>query len=85
MNVVIFNPAGHITLIYFNFFFVIFQERLTVGRKPSAVADMIPEGEIILTINVYYPATYEKVSILFSQCAKRIFFINRIYDLCVRK
>ncbi|XP_026214699.1 snRNA-activating protein complex subunit 3 [Anabas testudineus] len=35
-------------------------ERLTVGRKPSAVADMIPEGEIILTINVYYPATYEK-------------------------
>ncbi|XP_040892478.1 snRNA-activating protein complex subunit 3 [Toxotes jaculatrix] len=35
-------------------------ERLTVGRKPEAVADMVPEGEIILTINVYYPATYEK-------------------------
>lgn len=39
-----------------------FQERLTVGRKPESVADMIPEGEIILTINVYYPAVIEKVS-----------------------
>ncbi|XP_070779614.1 snRNA-activating protein complex subunit 3 [Enoplosus armatus] len=35
-------------------------ERLTVGRKPEAVADMIPEGEIILTINIYYPAVIEK-------------------------
>ncbi|KAA8594713.1 snRNA-activating protein complex subunit 3 [Etheostoma spectabile] len=35
-------------------------ERLTVGRKPEAVADMVPEGEVILTINIYYPATYEK-------------------------
>lgn len=39
-----------------------FQERLTVGRKPAAVADMIPEGEAVLTINVYYPAANEKVS-----------------------
>lgn len=39
-----------------------FQERLTVGRKPESVADMIPEGEIILTINVYYPAVIDKVS-----------------------
>ncbi|XP_035516219.1 snRNA-activating protein complex subunit 3 [Morone saxatilis] len=35
-------------------------ERLTFGRRPEAVADMIPEGEIILTINVYYPAIIEK-------------------------
>lgn len=39
-----------------------FQERLTVGRKPESVADLIPEGETILTINVYYPASNEKVS-----------------------
>ncbi|XP_041789866.1 snRNA-activating protein complex subunit 3 [Chelmon rostratus] len=37
-------------------------ERLTVGRKPDSVADVIPEGEIILTINVYYPAVIEKFS-----------------------
>ncbi|XP_070835649.1 snRNA-activating protein complex subunit 3 [Chaetodon trifascialis] len=37
-------------------------ERITVGRKPESVADMIPEGELILTINVYYPAVIEKFS-----------------------
>uniref|UniRef100_A0A3Q3PYI1 snRNA-activating protein complex subunit 3 n=1 Tax=Monopterus albus TaxID=43700 RepID=A0A3Q3PYI1_MONAL len=35
-------------------------DRLTVGRKPEVVADLIPEGEVILTINVYYPAVFEK-------------------------
>ncbi|KAI3352383.1 hypothetical protein L3Q82_005349 [Scortum barcoo] len=35
-------------------------ERLTVGRKPEEVADMIPEGEVLLTINVYYPVLTEK-------------------------
>lgn len=47
-----------------------FQERLTVGRKPESVADMIPEGEIILTINVYYPAVIEKVSFRLPQGAR---------------
>ncbi|XP_076583508.1 snRNA-activating protein complex subunit 3 [Chaetodon auriga] len=37
-------------------------ERLTVGRNPESVADMIPEGELILTINVYYPTLIEKYS-----------------------
>ena len=40
-----------------------FQERLTFGREPDAVTDMIPEGEVILTINVYYPAIIDKVSL----------------------
>ncbi|XP_028264580.1 snRNA-activating protein complex subunit 3 [Parambassis ranga] len=35
-------------------------ERSTLGRTPETVSDMVPEGEIILTINVYYPATYDK-------------------------
>ncbi|XP_063331305.1 snRNA-activating protein complex subunit 3 [Pelmatolapia mariae] len=35
-------------------------ERLTIGRKPETVTDMVPEGEIILTINVYYPAVFDK-------------------------
>ncbi|XP_013863228.1 snRNA-activating protein complex subunit 3 isoform X2 [Austrofundulus limnaeus] len=35
-------------------------EKLTIGRIPEAAADMIPEGEVILTINIYYPAVYEK-------------------------
>ncbi|XP_018539676.1 snRNA-activating protein complex subunit 3 [Lates calcarifer] len=35
-------------------------ERLTFGRKPGAEADLVPEGEVILSINVYYPATFEK-------------------------
>lgn len=47
-----------------------FQERLTVGRKPEAVADMIPEGEVLLTINVYYPVIIEKVSIRLSLGAR---------------
>lgn len=38
------------------------QERVTIGRKPESVADKISEGEVILTINVYYPAMTEKVS-----------------------
>uniref|UniRef100_UPI0037E81E89 snRNA-activating protein complex subunit 3 n=1 Tax=Semicossyphus pulcher TaxID=241346 RepID=UPI0037E81E89 len=37
-------------------------ERITVGRKPDADTDMISEGEVILTINVYYPAIIEKFS-----------------------
>ncbi|XP_023817932.1 snRNA-activating protein complex subunit 3 [Oryzias latipes] len=35
-------------------------ERLIVGRTPKTESDRIPEGEIILTINVYYPAVFEK-------------------------
>ncbi|XP_069545446.1 snRNA-activating protein complex subunit 3 [Brachyistius frenatus] len=35
-------------------------ERLSVGGKPETVTDMVPEGELILTINVYYPAVFEK-------------------------
>ncbi|XP_029012902.1 snRNA-activating protein complex subunit 3 [Betta splendens] len=35
-------------------------ERLTVGKKPESMTDMVPEGELILTINVYYPASYER-------------------------
>ncbi|KAF3687763.1 snRNA-activating protein complex subunit 3 [Channa argus] len=37
-------------------------ERLAVERKPEAAADLVPEGEVILTINVYYPATYDRFS-----------------------
>lgn len=44
-----------------------FQERLTAGRKSEALDDMIPEGEVILSINVYYPAVIKRVSILLSQ------------------
>ncbi|XP_016890589.1 snRNA-activating protein complex subunit 3 isoform X2 [Cynoglossus semilaevis] len=35
-------------------------DRLTVVRKPDTVTDMLPEGEIILTINIYYPAVFDK-------------------------
>ncbi|KAM3833956.1 snRNA-activating protein complex subunit 3 [Diretmus argenteus] len=35
-------------------------ERLTVGRKVENADDMIPEGEVILTINIYYPTVFEK-------------------------
>ncbi|XP_029913582.1 snRNA-activating protein complex subunit 3 [Myripristis murdjan] len=35
-------------------------DRLTVGRKPEEANDMIPEGEVILTINIYYPAIYDR-------------------------
>ncbi|KAM8771446.1 snRNA-activating protein complex subunit 3 [Acanthopagrus schlegelii] len=37
-------------------------ERLTFGREPDAVTDLIPEGEVILTVNVYYPAIIDKFS-----------------------
>uniref|UniRef100_A0A8C6TKS5 snRNA-activating protein complex subunit 3 n=1 Tax=Neogobius melanostomus TaxID=47308 RepID=A0A8C6TKS5_9GOBI len=35
-------------------------ERVTVERKPEAVENLIPEGEVLLTINVYYPAVFDK-------------------------
>ncbi|KAM7394377.1 hypothetical protein PAMP_021184 [Pampus punctatissimus] len=35
-------------------------ERLTVGRISEEVADMVPEGEVIVTVNVYYPAIFKK-------------------------
>ncbi|XP_068178209.1 snRNA-activating protein complex subunit 3 isoform X2 [Antennarius striatus] len=35
-------------------------DRLIVVGKPESEDDMIPEGEIILSINVYYPAIIEK-------------------------
>ncbi|XP_077460983.1 snRNA-activating protein complex subunit 3 [Stigmatopora argus] len=36
------------------------QERLATTLKPDAVENLVPEGNIILTINVYYPATFKK-------------------------
>ncbi|KAM4583695.1 snRNA-activating protein complex subunit 3 [Odontesthes bonariensis] len=35
-------------------------ERLIVGRTPGTRADMVPEGEVILTINIYYPTAFDK-------------------------
>ncbi|XP_061573683.1 snRNA-activating protein complex subunit 3 [Cololabis saira] len=35
-------------------------ERLVLDRTPEDQTDMIPEGEVLLTINVYHPAIYEK-------------------------
>lgn len=35
-------------------------ERVTVERKPEAVENLVPEGEVLLTINVYYPAVCDK-------------------------
>ncbi|KAG7486803.1 hypothetical protein JOB18_038969 [Solea senegalensis] len=35
-------------------------ERLTVGGQPETEEDKLPEGEVILTINVYYPASFAK-------------------------
>lgn len=39
-----------------------FQDRLTAGRLPETEANRLPEGELILTINIYFPSTVEKVS-----------------------
>ncbi|KAM9819556.1 snRNA-activating protein complex subunit 3 [Syngnathus typhle] len=36
------------------------QERLFVMTKPDTVENLVPEGDVILTINIYYPATFEK-------------------------
>ncbi|XP_008285616.1 snRNA-activating protein complex subunit 3 [Stegastes partitus] len=35
-------------------------ERVTVGKKPEEITDIVPEGEVILVINVYYPAVADK-------------------------
>uniref|UniRef100_A0A665XCX1 snRNA-activating protein complex subunit 3 n=1 Tax=Echeneis naucrates TaxID=173247 RepID=A0A665XCX1_ECHNA len=35
-------------------------ESLALSRKPNDAVDVVPEGEVILTINVYYPAVYDK-------------------------
>lgn len=50
------------------------QERLAISKKPEEMEDVVPEGEVILTINVYYPATFERVSrTLLSRRASRPF------------
>ncbi|CAL1601141.1 unnamed protein product [Knipowitschia caucasica] len=38
-------------------------ERATVERKPEAVEHLIPEGEVLLTINVFYAAVFEKFKV----------------------
>ncbi|XP_070999562.1 snRNA-activating protein complex subunit 3 [Oncorhynchus clarkii lewisi] len=35
-------------------------ESLAVGKRPEDPADLVPEGEIILSINVLYPAIFER-------------------------
>ncbi|XP_034543817.1 snRNA-activating protein complex subunit 3 isoform X3 [Notolabrus celidotus] len=35
-------------------------ERVAIGRKLETATDMIAEGDLILTINVYYPAVTDK-------------------------
>ncbi|KAJ3614818.1 hypothetical protein NHX12_018388 [Muraenolepis orangiensis] len=35
-------------------------EKLTVGRKPNSEDSTIPEGEVIITVNVYYPCIFER-------------------------
>ncbi|XP_027872066.1 snRNA-activating protein complex subunit 3 isoform X1 [Xiphophorus couchianus] len=35
-------------------------DRLTAGRLPETEANRLPEGELILTINIYFPSTVEK-------------------------
>lgn len=35
-------------------------ERLTVEKKPEAVENLVPEGDVLLTINIYYPAVFDK-------------------------
>ncbi|XP_071768551.1 snRNA-activating protein complex subunit 3 [Centroberyx gerrardi] len=35
-------------------------ERLTVGRKAEDEGHMVPEGELILTINIYYPSIFKR-------------------------
>ncbi|TWW58727.1 snRNA-activating protein complex subunit 3 isoform X2 [Takifugu flavidus] len=39
-------------------------ERLTIGKNPELVDDMVPEGELILTINVFYPDVIEKFNFI---------------------
>ncbi|XP_014905444.1 snRNA-activating protein complex subunit 3 [Poecilia latipinna] len=35
-------------------------DRLTAGRLPDTKANQLPEGELILTINIYFPSSVEK-------------------------
>ncbi|XP_010886696.1 snRNA-activating protein complex subunit 3 isoform X2 [Esox lucius] len=35
-------------------------ESLAVGKRPDNPSDLVPEGEIILSINVLYPAIFER-------------------------
>ncbi|XP_015250902.1 PREDICTED: snRNA-activating protein complex subunit 3-like, partial [Cyprinodon variegatus] len=35
-------------------------DRQTIGRAPESEADMVPEGELILSINIYFPVNFDK-------------------------
>ncbi|KAK7930514.1 hypothetical protein WMY93_006909 [Mugilogobius chulae] len=35
-------------------------ERVTSERKPEAVENLIPQGDVLLTINIYYPAVFDR-------------------------
>lgn len=44
-----------------------------MGKKPENPADMIEEGELILSVNILYPVIFHKVS-------SKSIWISQIYE-----
>lgn len=45
----------------------IFQESQPVGKRPNNPEDLVEEGDLLLTLNIYCPVIFEKVSVKFSR------------------
>lgn len=45
---------------------VFLQESHATGKRPDNTTDLIEEGELLLTLNVFYPVIFQKVGMKFS-------------------
>lgn len=43
-----------------------FQESHATGKRPDNPTDLIEEGELLLTLNIFYPVIFQKVGMKFS-------------------
>ncbi|NXX96939.1 SNPC3 protein, partial [Centropus bengalensis] len=43
-------------------------ESHAIGRRPDNPTDVVEEGELLLTVNIFYPVIFQKVATGFSSC-----------------
>jgi len=53
--------------IEFTYQYLFSQESHAVGKRPDNVMDLVEEGELLLTLNIFYPVIFQKVGTKFSR------------------
>lgn len=59
--------VANITNLY-TYICLFFQESHAIGKRPDNPTDLIEEGELLLTVNIFYPVIFQKVGTKFSRC-----------------